>query len=275
MLAAVPSAVQFLQFPAVVLIERLRRRRAISVWAAAIGRAFLIAAAAAPLFGGSAGVIDADRVRSPSGRPRRPSPAAPGIPGCATWCRKAAYGRFFGSRAAANTAVAMALALLSGILIDRWKQHDARPFRSSPIAALFLISAVIGFLGVWLLSITPDQPMAPPTARPHPLGMLTAPFRDQNFRRLMVFLVELELRRQPRDPFFAVYMLTSLGYSMTAVVILTTASQLSNLAAVRLWGNVIDRFSNKAVLGYSAPLFLLCTLAWTFTGLPWIAPFTF
>ena len=33
-LAAVPSAVQFLQFPAVVLVERLRRRRAICVWAA-------------------------------------------------------------------------------------------------------------------------------------------------------------------------------------------------------------------------------------------------
>ena len=49
LLAAVPSAVQFLQFPAVVLVERIRRRRAICAWAAGIGRAFLIAAAAAPL----------------------------------------------------------------------------------------------------------------------------------------------------------------------------------------------------------------------------------
>jgi hypothetical protein len=49
-LAAVPSAVQFLQFPAVVLVERLRRRRAICVWAAGIGRAFLIAASADALW---------------------------------------------------------------------------------------------------------------------------------------------------------------------------------------------------------------------------------
>src|SRR5215472_14943183 len=56
-LAAVPSAVQFLQFPAVLLVERLRRRRGISVWAAAIGRTFLIGAAAAPFFGGSTAVI--------------------------------------------------------------------------------------------------------------------------------------------------------------------------------------------------------------------------
>jgi MFS family permease len=59
---------------------------------------------------------------------------------------------------------------------------------------------------------------------------------------------------------------------MTTVIVLTTASQFSNLAALGLWGNLIDRFSNKAVLGISAPLFLACMLAWTFTGLAWVGP---
>src|SRR5439155_2895640 len=31
----------------------------------------------------------------------------------------------------------------------------------------------------------------------------------------------------------------------------------------------------KAVLEISAPLFLFCTLAWTFTGVPWVRPMTF
>jgi MFS family permease len=118
--------------------------------------------------------------------------------------------------------------------------------------------------------------MAPATEHAaRPLGMLTAPFRDKNFMRLIVFLSTWSFAANIATPFFAVYMLTTLAFPMTAVVILTTASQLSNIAALRLWGNVIDRFSNKAVLGYSAPLFLLCTLAWTFTGLPWIERFTF
>ena len=47
-LAAVPFTVQFLQLPAVVLVERLRARRTIATWAAGIGRSFLIAAATAP-----------------------------------------------------------------------------------------------------------------------------------------------------------------------------------------------------------------------------------
>jgi MFS family permease len=105
--------------------------------------------------------------------------------------------------------------------------------------------------------------------------MLVAPFHDRNFRRLIVFQSSWSFAANLAAPFFAVFMLKSLGYSLTLVVILTTASQLSNLAAVSLWGNLIDRFSNKAVLGYSAPLFLLCTLAWTFTGLPWAAAFVF
>lgn len=272
-LAAVPSAVQFLQFPAAVLVERMRRRRAISVCAAAVGRTFLIVAAGAALIGGSRGVI----LLIVSVAIWQASAA---VAGCAwnSWMRdlvpEESYGRFFGGRAAANTALAMVLAVLSGMLIDHWKRltpdHAILAY-----SALFLTSAAIGFLGVWLLSITPDQPMAPPGERTHPLGMLAAPFRDKNFLRLMIFLGSWSFAANIATPFFAVYMLTSLGYSMTAVVILTTASQISNLAAMRLWGNVIDRHSNKAVLGYSAPLFLLCTLAWTFTGLPWVAPFTF
>ena len=61
---------------------------------------------------------------------------------------------------------------------------------------------------------------------------------------------------------------------MTMVIVLTTASQLSNLAALGLWGSLIDRFSNRAVLEISAPLFLGCTLAWTFTGIAWMQPMT-
>ena len=90
----------------------------------------------------------------------------------------------------------------------------------------------------------------------------------------MVFLSSWNFAANLAAPFFAVYMLRTLGYSMTIVIVLTTASQLSNLAALGLWGNLIDRFSNKAVLEISAPLFLACTLGWTFTGLAWVGPAT-
>jgi MFS family permease len=271
-LAAVPFAVQFLQLPAVVLVERLRRRRAVATWAAGIGRSVLIATTAAPFLGPTAGIVTLIVSIALY-------QAMAAVAGCAwnSWMRdlvpESEYGRFFGRRAAATTALATALALVCGLLIDAWKSI-APDHAVLAYSALFMVSAALGLFGVWLLSITPEQPMPPVVQRTRILPMLAAPFRDANFRRLIVFQSSWNFAANLAAPFFAVYMLKSLGYSMTLVIVLTTASQLSNLAALGLWGNLIDRFSNKAVLEVSAPLFLACTLAWTFTGIPWVQPMT-
>ena len=271
-LAAVPFAVQFLQLPAVVLVERLRRRRAIVTWAAGIGRSILLAATVAPFLGPRAGIITLIVSIALY-------QAMAAVAGCAwnSWMRdlvpETEFGRFFGRRAAATTALATALALVCGLLIDAWKRI-APDHAVLAYPALFLVSAALGLFGVWLLSITPEQPMPQAVQRTLMLPLLAAPFRDGNFRRLIVFQSSWNFAANLAAPFFAVYMLKSLGYPMTTVIVLTTASQLSNLAALGLWGNLIDRFSNKAVLEVSAPLFLACTLAWTFTGIPWMQPMT-
>jgi len=269
-LAAVPFAVQFLQVPAVALVEKLRARRLVATWAAGIGRCFLITAAAAPLFGASSAipilVISIALYQ-----------ALAAVAGCAwnSWMRdlvpETEYGRFFGRRSAATTAVATTLALSCGLLIDTWKRHlPSHP--SLAYSVLFLLSAGIGMLGVWLLSITPDLPMPETTERTPVFRLLAAPFRDPNFRRLMVFLSSWNFAVNLAAPFFTVYMLKTLGYPFATVVVLTTTSQLSNLAALGIWGSLIDRFSNKAVLRVSSPMFLLCTLAWSVTGIPWLQP---
>ena len=56
-LAAIPFLAQLLQIPAVVLIERWRSRRSISVWSSGIGRCFLFGSAIAPLLGTDLGVL--------------------------------------------------------------------------------------------------------------------------------------------------------------------------------------------------------------------------
>jgi hypothetical protein len=50
------------------------------------------------------------------------------------------------------------------------------------------------------------------------------------FRRLIIFLSSWNFAANLAAPFFTVYMLKSLGFSMTKVLALTIASQLSNLA---------------------------------------------
>jgi MFS family permease len=272
-LAAVPFSVQLLQIPATLLVERLRARRDICVWAAGIGRVFLLGAAAAPLLPGAAGV--ATLIVSLA-----IYQGMAAIGGCAwnSWMRDlvppAQFGRFFGRRTAATTAVSIVLAMLGGVLIDTWKSH-ATGQEALGYSILFTLSAGIGFVGVWLLRLTPDRPMAPTQHEAGAVSLLLAPLRDANFRRLLVFLSSWNFAVNLAAPFFAIYMLKTLALPMTAILGLTITSQLGNLLALGLWGTLIDRFSNKAVLGIASPLFLLCMLAWTLTGLPWMQPMLF
>jgi MFS family permease len=272
-LASVPFFVQLLQIPAVILVEHVRARRAICVWASGIGRIFLLGAALAPLLASQAAVIALTSflaVHQGMGA----------VSGCAwnSWMRDlvpdSEQGRFFGRRTAATTALSVALALLGGVVVDVWKRH----IPGSPAlgySCLFALSAMIGLYGVYLLSITPEPPMPAVPRYSHPLGIIAAPFRDANFRRLIVFLSSWNFSINLAAPFFTVYMLKTLGYPLTTIMVLTIVSQLSNLAALSIWGALIDRFSNKAVLGVSAPLFLVCMLAWSFTGLPSIQAIVF
>lgn len=269
-LAAVPFLAQLLQIPAVVLIERWRSRRGVSVWSCAIGRIFLLGSAAAPLLGPDLGVtllIAALAVHQ----------GTAAISGCAwnSWMRDLVppteYGRFFGRRTAATTAVSIVMAFVGGVAVDAWKNHDpGNP--ALGYSSLFGFAALIGLVGVYLLHITPERPMPRIREYRHFLKLLTTPFLDRNFRRLILFLSSWNFAVNLAAPFFTVYMLKTLGYDMTVIIALTIISQLSNLAALGIWGTLIDRFSNKAVLGISAPLFLVCILAWTFTGLPWAQP---
>lgn len=272
-LAAVPFLVQLLQFPAVVLVEHWRDRRSICVAASFVGRCFLIVCGAVPLIGPAAGIaalIGFLAIYQGMGA----------IGGCAwnSWMRDLVpnreFGRFFARRTAATTALATVLALGGSVLIDAWKGgFPDRPDFAYSI--LFVLSGMIGLFGVYLLSITPNPPMAA-LERPMRLGPLfAAPFRDVNFRRLILFLSSWNFAVNLAAPFFAVYMLKTLSYRMTDVMILTIASQLTNLASLGVWGSLIDRFSNKAVLSVAAPLFLACMMGWTLTGLPWTQGMTF
>ncbi len=269
-LAAVPFCVQLLQIPAVLLVERLRARRDIGVWSTAFGRTFLLGAAAAPLLGPGFAVVALIVSLTVY-------QAMAAVAGCAwnSWMRDlvpvSQYGRFFGRRTMATTALSISLAMLAGFLIDSWKKYapDQTVFGYS---MLFAVSAVVGFVGVHLLHITPDSPMPPAEKFENPFALLFAPLREANFRRLIVFLSSWNFAANLAAPFFTVYMLKSLGYPMTTVLALTIASQLANLAVLGLWGTLSDRFSNKAVLEIAAPLFLICTFAWTFTGLSWMQP---
>ncbi|MFP4089301.1 MAG: MFS transporter [Cyclobacteriaceae bacterium] len=69
-------------------------------------------------------------------------------------------------------------------------------------------------------------------------------------------------------PFFTVYLLRRLDYSLNYVIGFTVLSQLVNIFFLRLWGRYSDSHGYKSVLNICAPLYLFSILLWTFTTLP-------
>jgi MFS family permease len=100
------------------------------------------------------------------------------------------------------------------------------------------------------------------------LSLLTQPFKDVNFRRLMISLGSWSFAVNLAAPFFTVYMLGRLGLGMSMIVALSVVSQVFNFTFISLWGKWTDKFSNKSVLAVSGPLFMLSILGWTFTTMP-------
>lgn len=155
--------------------------------------------------------------------------------------------------------------MAAGVFLD-WG-HSASPDPLTLFAPIFAAGAAAGLIGVLFLSRVPEPIMAAPGD-----GSLWAtvsePLRDGNFRNLVTFLASWNLAANFAAPFMTVYLIQRLGMSMGWVLGLTAISQMTNMAALTVWGNVADRFNNKLVLTVSGWLFLSTLLMWPFTTVP-------
>ena len=265
LIAAIPALMQFIQIPAIFLIEKIRSRKTVAIYSALIGRfGFLLIALSPFLFVPSVGLtilIIAVLFYSGFG----------GIGGCAwnSWMRDLVpenqMGTFFSRRLRIATFLGIFVSILASMFLDFWK----RSFPDVEIYAysgLFAVAFLIGIVGVIFLSRTPEPAMK--SEKADFLKLLTQPFKDINFRRLMLFLGSWSFAVNLAAPFFTVYMLTKLGLGMSMIVFLSIVSQVFNFTFLSLWGKWADRFSNKSVLAVSGPLFMFSILGWTFTTMP-------
>ncbi|MHC4329282.1 MAG: MFS transporter [Planctomycetota bacterium] len=267
LLAAIGPLSQLLQLPSVVLIEKIRNRKAIVVAAAALARACWLLIALIPfLFGAGTGlkILLASMVAAS---------ALGAVSGCSwnSWMRdlipQNILGSFFSKRMRIATGVGIALSIVGAVFLDFWK----RTFVSRELegySMLFLAGFSAGAIGLYFLAKTPEVRMPITHERIRIFKVFSEPFRNENFRKLMVFLASWNFAANLAGPFFMVYMLKRLGMSMSFIIGLSILSQVMNFAFLKIWGKFTDRFSNKSVLAISGPLFMLSILAWAFTTMP-------
>ncbi|HUU62516.1 MAG TPA: MFS transporter [Dehalococcoidia bacterium] len=269
LLAAIPFLTQFLQLPAVYLVERVRARRGISVAFSGASRLLWLLIAAIPLlFAAYTGaglyvVIVALALFAGLGA----------VAGTSwnSWMRdlipEKILGSFFARRMILSTGLGIVLTVLAGFFVYFWKGRfpDDQLYGYS---ILFILGCAAGLVGLYFLSRTPEPKMEKQGEVPSLRELLTRPLKDTNFRRLLTFSVPWSFAINMAAPFFTVYLLVRLEYSLSTVVMLAVLSQLANLFFLRIWGRLSDRFNNKSILSVSGPLFLLCILAWPFTTMP-------
>ncbi|MEZ5414669.1 MAG: MFS transporter [Opitutaceae bacterium] len=277
-MTAIPSIVQPLQLLAVVLVERVRMRKLITVTAYFIAYAMWIPVALIPFF------IEV------------PNPTAITVmlffialrgmanafvsTGWNGWLRdiipQDVMGKFFAHRLRLATIASVIAAILAAGYIDWWKESGPTAEIFGYSYAMLAGSVLFGFAAVAFMARMPEPQMAVPDGPPPSvLHSLSAPWRDTNFRQLIKFTFMWNFVANLAVPFFSVYMLVKLNMSLSAVVGLGVLSQVFNIFFLRVWGPIVDRFGSKIVLTLSSSLYFLVILGWTFTTMPEAYALTF
>lgn len=255
LLASLPFLAQLAQLPAIALIERLRARKAIAVWTSVGGRLMLGAMALLPFAGSSAPLWLAVSTMILC--------LLAAVGGCAwnSWMRdfvpEDRMGRIFAYRTiwATLTTVVVGIGAALGL------EYTTEGSRSRDLAfsALYLAGCIAGIASAAIVARIPEPAMAAAETRTARLwDLLREPVSDANFVKLLGFLASWQFAVNLATPFFTVFLVRQLGYSMPVVMGLAVASQLANAVALQSWGILSDRFSNKSVLLVAAPVYIAC-----------------
>ena len=267
LLAAIGPLSQLLQLPSIFLVEKIRNRRLITVVAAGFSRLCWLLIALSPFIFPAKIAIAVLLMLLVA------VSALGAISGCSwnSWMRdiipEKTMGAFFSKRMQIMVGVGIALSIAAAVYLDVWKKQFAEN-ELAGYSILFSVGFIFGMIGLFFLAKTPEVRMPQVEGKPKILKLLSQPFKDENFRKLIAFMCSWNFAVNLAGPFFMVYMLQRLGLSMSFIIGLSIVSQVFNFLFLKLWGRYTDRFSNKSVLAISGPLFIFSILAWTFTTMP-------
>jgi len=267
LLAAIGPLAQLLQLPSIFIVEKIRNRRLITVFAAALSRLCWLIIALSPFIFPAKIAIAVLLILLAT------VSSFGAVSGCSwnSWMRdlipENVMGSFFSKRMRISTAVGIGLSILSALFLDFWKKQFAEQ-ELAGYSILFLLGFGAGVLGLFFLAKTPEIRMPKAQEGLKIFMLLSQPFKNENFRKLIAFMCSWNFAVNLAGPFFMVYMLKRLGLSMSFIIGLSIVSQVMNFLFLKIWGKYTDRFSNKSVLAISGPLFIISILAWTFTTMP-------
>lgn len=259
-LASAPFLAQLLQLPAILLVERVRKRKRIAVLTSIAGRLMLAVMAVTAFSTGMTALLvflAAQVILCALG--------AVGTCAWNAWLRDLApenrLGEVFAKRTVWLTAINLALGLAAALALDLTAERSAT--RDLVFACMFVIGCVTGLISARIVAAMPEPVMPPPDGPVRLIELLRQPLRDANFHRLLVFVGSWQFAVNLATPFFTVFIVRQLHFNVSFVMVLSVVSQIANIVALRGWGTLSDRFANKSVLAVCAPVYILSIVAMT------------
>lgn len=270
LLASIPFITQLLQVPAILLVEKIRRRKLITVTTWVLAQLFWFPIAAIPFFVPFPGyqavalLLGIMIIR--------------GLLAAVTSCGWNAWvidlvpknilGIFFARRSILTTIATVVFGLGGAFFVDYWSGGSERNAVQGYGYVIAFGALFMGMVSPLLMTLMPEPVMESPPSRGSLGQTILAPLRDKNFKWLLGFLFTWSLASNLALPFFSVYMLQKIGLSISTVIALYVLSQAFNIIFLRVWGPLIDKFGTKVILSLSTSLYLLVILGWIFVLMP-------
>ncbi|WP_127124489.1 MFS transporter [Pseudoflavitalea rhizosphaerae] len=263
LLAALPTLVNVFQLISIWLVRRYNNRRAISVICSLLARTPLILIGCLPLMGGVTTVEPVifflffyflfGSIAGPSWN---------------AWMKdlvpESLLGSYFARRARNMQLLNVLLSLTLALSIDYVKDYFPQ-YELPTYSVMFIGAGLAGVIGAIVLSKAPEPRST--LTNENIFKLLAKPLKDANFRKLLMFNSAWIFAFNLATPFFNVFMMKTLGMSLSYIIGLTILSQLASILTVRMWGVFSDRYSNKTILAICAPLYILVLIGWCFVGI--------
>lgn len=262
LLAALPTFTNIFQLISIWLVRKYNNRRAVTVYCAFLARFPLVLIGISALwFAGSFNIFIFflffyflfGSIAGPSWN---------------SWMKDLVpenmLGEYFSRRSRYNQTLDVVFSIVLAILLDfiksRYPQYELNVY-----SIFFIIAGVIGIIGGYVLSRAPEPQSYLSNA--NILSLFRQPLRNLNFRRLLAFNSAWIFALNIATPFFTVFMMKGMGLPISYIIVLSILSQLSSILTIRIWGTFADRYSNKSIIALSAPIYILCIIAWCFVGI--------
>ena len=171
-------------------------------------------------------------------------------------------GSYFGRRNLIFGAWSLAVTFTAGQLADAYSNA------LYIFGSIFLAASLARFCGLYyFLRMKFPASVTQPQVREQLPRSLRETLHDRNFVRLILFTGLFGMCLYLGNPFYSVYVLNQLKFTLGGLATLTMLSTLGGLISLKTWGPLSDRFGNKPVLITTALIWLLTSsVCWLFSG---------